>query len=155
MAVDRCLCFNLGLAHRKVARAFEEALAPLGLTMAQAHFLSCLFQQDAMRPVDLSRSLGVDAGTLTPMIDRLERLHLIRRCPDPEDRRAARICLEDAAWRIKPELEDRLKGATERLMGKFSPDEYASLLHLVQRLAGEEPDATKVAAAAAAGGGTP
>jgi DNA-binding MarR family transcriptional regulator len=154
VAVGHCLCFNLGLAHRKVARAFEEALAPLGLTMAQAHFLSCLFQADARRPVDLSRNLGVDAGTLTPMIDRLERLNLIRRCPDPEDRRAARICLEDAAWRIKPELEERLKTATERLMSKFSPDEYASLLQLVQRLATEEPESSKVAAGAA-GGGTP
>lgn len=154
VAVDHCVCFNLGLAHRRVSRAFEEALAPIGLTMAQAHFLSCLFAQDALRPVDLARALGVDAGTLTPMIDRLERMGLIKRCPHPEDRRAARICLEEPAWALKPEMEKQLALATERMRGKFSCDEYTQLMHLVQRLAFDEAEAPE-AAASAARGGTP
>lgn len=152
MPVEHCLCFNLGLAHRKVSRAFEEALTPIGLTMAQAHFLSCLFASDAQRPVDLARSLGVDAGTLTPMIDRLERMALIRRCPHPEDRRAARICLEPAAWTLKPELERRMASATEHLRRKFSPDDYMALLCLVQRLVNEDLEGVEVATTVAGGG---
>jgi DNA-binding MarR family transcriptional regulator len=152
MPVEHCLCFNLGLAHRKVSRSFEEALAPLNLTIAQAHFLSCLFAQDAQRPGDLARALSVDAGTLTPMIDRLERMTLIRRCPCPEDRRSAKICLEPLAWSLKPEMEARLAAATEQLRGKFSPEDYTRLLMLAQRLAHDEVDSEEVAAASAGGG---
>ena len=67
------------------------------LTIAQAHFLSCLYEKDGLLAKDLARELEVDAGTLTPMIDRLERQGLVRRCPHPDDRRATRICLSDEA----------------------------------------------------------
>ena len=137
MPVHECPCFNLGLAHRKVVRAFEEALQPLGLTIQQAHFLSCLYEADGQLPKELSRALGVDAGTLTPMMDRLERMGLVKRCPYPEDRRAIRVCLTEAAERLRPEVEARCAEVSERLMSKFSPEDYERFLGLVRRLTEE------------------
>lgn len=149
MAVHHCPCFNLGLAHRRVARAFEEALAPLNLTIAQVHFLSCLYEQDARLSKDLARELGVDAGTLTPMVDRLERMGLIRRCPHPEDRRASRICLEPAGRRLESEINESCRTATEQLMTKFSEEDYTQFMRLIRLLvdsAGEK-DARDVGSA--------
>jgi DNA-binding MarR family transcriptional regulator len=140
MPVNQCPCFNLGLAHRKVVRAFEEALAPLNLTIAQAHFLSCLYDQDQQLGKDLARELGVDAGTLTPMIDRLERMGLVRRCPHPEDRRATRICLTAEAEQLRDEVRARCCQVNERLMGKFSKEEYERFLELLRQF-GAEADA--------------
>jgi DNA-binding MarR family transcriptional regulator len=137
MALDHCPCFNLGLAHRKVVKAYEEALAPLNLTIAQAHFLSCLYEQDQQLPKDLARALGVDAGTLTPMIDRLERMGLVQRCPHPEDRRATRICLTDEAERLAPEVAERCRDVHARLLSKFSPEDYERFLLLVRQFAQE------------------
>ncbi|MEB3198289.1 MAG: MarR family transcriptional regulator [Candidatus Sericytochromatia bacterium] len=134
MSVERCPCFTLGLAHRRVQRFFEEALSPLGLTVAQAHVLHALFSQDQRQAKDLARELQVDAATLTPMLDRLERLGLVRRCPDPQDRRATRICLEERAHRLRPAVETTLSGATERLVSLYAPDEFATLMRLIQRL---------------------
>lgn len=144
MAVNNCPCFNLGLAHRKVVRAYEEALAPLGLTIAQAHFLSCLYAQDQMLAKDLARELGVDAGTLTPMIDRLERMNLVRRCPHPEDRRATRICLTETAEALRERVEATCHAVNERLMSKFSTEDYERFLTLVRQFA-EEAEAETVA----------
>jgi DNA-binding MarR family transcriptional regulator len=134
MPIHHCPCFNLGLAHRRVARAFEEALAPLNLTIAQVHFLSCLYEQDARLSKDLARELAVDAGTLTPMVDRLERMGLIRRCPHPEDRRASRICLEPAGRRLEAEIAVCCRTATERLMTKFSDEDYTQFMRLIRLL---------------------
>jgi DNA-binding MarR family transcriptional regulator len=144
MPVNQCPCFNLGLAHRKVVRAYEEALAPLNLTIAQAHFLSCLYEQDQQLGKDLARELGVDAGTLTPMIDRLERMGLVRRCPHPEDRRATRICLTEAAEKLREEVKSTCGAVNERLMSKFTPEDYERFLTLVRQFA-EEAEAETVA----------
>ncbi|MEB3224018.1 MAG: MarR family transcriptional regulator [Candidatus Sericytochromatia bacterium] len=137
MGLDACPCFNLGLAHRRVARAFEEALEPLGLTVAQAHCLHVLFVADGRSAKDLARELQIDSGTLTPLLDRLERSSLVRRCPDPADRRAMRICLEERAHRLKPAVEAALAEASARLAGRFDPSEFATLMTLVRRLVDE------------------
>ena len=137
MPINQCPCFNLGLAHRKVVRAYEEALAPLGLTMAQAHFLSCLFDQDEQSPKDLARELGVDAGTLTPMMDRLERMGLVRRRPHPDDRRATRICLTEAGLALRDPVKERCGEVYERLMSKLSAEDYERFMQLVRQFAQE------------------
>lgn len=148
MAIDDCPCFNLGLAHRKLLRAFEDALAPLGLTVAQAHGLSVLYCHDGQLAKELARELSVDAGTLTPMLDRLEKLGLVTRCPYPEDRRATRICLTERAHRLRPSIEAALAEASTRLAAKFTPEELETLMALVRRLVEDEPVPVRSAAGA-------
>lgn len=139
MDVQQCPCFQLGLAHRRLTRLFEEATAPLGLTIPQAHFLSCLHERDARLAKELARELGLDAGTLTPMIDRLERMGLIRRCPHPEDRRASRICLEPAGRALQPELQNRWQRLSTELAQRLGPTDYDQLLSLLAKIGDESP----------------
>lgn len=139
MPIDDCPCFNLGLAHRKLLRAFEDALAPLGLTVAQAHALSALYHQDGLLAKDLARELSIDAGSLTPMLDRLEKQGLLARCPHPEDRRATRLCATERARELRPALEAALSAASARLAEKFAPEELETLLTLLRRLVEDEP----------------
>ncbi|MEB3328617.1 MAG: MarR family transcriptional regulator [Candidatus Sericytochromatia bacterium] len=139
MALDGCPCFNLGRAHRRVARVFEVALEPLGLTVAQAHCLHALFSRDGRPAKELARELQIDAGTLTPMLDRLERSGLVRRCPDPGDRRATRICLEERAHRLRPAVEAALESASARLAARLAPAEFVTLMRLLRRLVDEGP----------------
>ena len=143
MAIDDCPCFNLGLAHRKLLRAFDDALAPLGLTVAQAHCLSALFCRDGLLAKDLARELSIDAGTLTPMLDRLEKQGLLTRCPHPEDRRATRLCLTERAHRLRPSLEAALREASAKLERKYTPEELETLLGLLRRLVDDEPVAAR------------
>lgn len=143
MSVHDCPCFLLGLAHRKLVKAYEEALAPLNLTIAQAHFLSVLFARDGQVCRELATELGVDAGTLTPMIDRLVRQGLVRRCPDPDDRRATRLCLEPAGRRLEPEISGRTRAVLEAFKSRFTEAEYVQFYDLVGRVA--DPDGREAA----------
>ena len=150
MSVDGCPCFNLGLAHRKVLRAYEDALAPLGLTVAQAHAMSVLYAFDGALAKDLARELSIDAGTLTPLLDRLEKQGLMVRCPHPDDRRATRLCLTEKAHRLRPSIEAGLCEASQRLMQRFTPAEYETLMALVGRLLEDAPEGARAGAAAGA-----
>jgi DNA-binding MarR family transcriptional regulator len=138
MATGDCPCFNLGLAHRKVLRAFEDALDPLGLTVPQAHAVSVLYRNDGLLAKELARELQVDAGTLSPMADRLEKQGLLTRCPHPVDRRATRLCLTERAHRLRPSIEAALCEAQARLAAKFTPEELETLMALCKRLVEEE-----------------
>ena len=138
MSLTNCVCFHLGLAHRRVMRAYEDALSPLGLTVAQAHFLAVLFESDASLSRDVAKALGVDACTLTPMVDRLARQGLVKRCPHPDDRRATRLCLEEAAWALRPHIEARLSAVNAAIKNKLTPLQWDFLLDLTKRLSDED-----------------
>lgn len=61
----------------------ESALSP-----AQMHALEMLGHMGAPTMKTLAGRLGVATGTLTAMIDRLEKLGLVERKPNPADRRS-------------------------------------------------------------------
>lgn len=66
-----------------------------GLTLPQFDVLAELARADrrGFTFVELSRLLVVTSGNLTGIVDRLERQHLVRRRPDPHDRRVVRLRL--------------------------------------------------------------
>lgn len=137
--MEHCPCFSLGVAHRRSLRVYEDALLPLGFTVPQAHGLFVLYARDGRSAKDLARELQVDAATMTPLLDRLEKRGLVRRCPDPDDRRATRVCLEERAHRLRPALEAALTEAAQRVSALFSADEYHTLLSLLHRLSHVAP----------------
>ncbi|MEB3284630.1 MAG: MarR family transcriptional regulator [Candidatus Sericytochromatia bacterium] len=134
VVVEQCPCFSLGVAHRRSLRLYDEALLSLGLTVAQAHVIFALYAQDGLSARALAMELQVDAASLTPMLGRLEKRGLLRRCPDPGDRRAVRICLEERAHRLRPSLEEALGRAARRVSDLFTEDEYRILMTLLNRL---------------------
>jgi DNA-binding MarR family transcriptional regulator len=71
----------------RAAHALAVALAPLGITQAEAHVLARLACGPA-RIRDLHRAFGHKRSTLTAVLDRLERRGYVRRAPDPDDRRS-------------------------------------------------------------------
>ncbi|MGI9253368.1 MAG: MarR family winged helix-turn-helix transcriptional regulator [Thermomicrobiales bacterium] len=81
-------------------------------------------------PVALAGRMGVSRAVMTGLLDRLEQRDLVRREPDPRDRRRLRIVLTDSG-----------QEATARL-GRTVVEELAGQLHL-----GSEEDLTAVEAA--------
>jgi DNA-binding MarR family transcriptional regulator len=85
---DTCLCLHMQRAARALARRFDEALRPVGLTNGQFSLLMALNRPapPAMGPVALL--LAMDRTTLTAALKPLERRGLIEIAPDPADRRS-------------------------------------------------------------------
>ncbi|HEY5211378.1 MAG TPA: MarR family transcriptional regulator [Stellaceae bacterium] len=119
---DTCLCLHLQRAARVVARGFDEALRPLGLTNGQFSLLTALHRPEPAGIGDLSALLGMDRTTLTAALKPLARRGLVTIAVDAGDKRGRRVALTPAGrallsdavpiWRkTHRAIERRLDGA--------------------------------------------
>ncbi|WP_370643256.1 MarR family winged helix-turn-helix transcriptional regulator [Roseomonas cutis] len=97
---DHCLCLFTQRAARTLARRFDEALRPLGLTNGQFSLMMSLNRPEpaAMGPV--AALLGMDRTTLTAALKPLERRGLVQVLVDPADRRSRRLRLTPDGMRL-------------------------------------------------------
>jgi DNA-binding MarR family transcriptional regulator len=93
---DTCLCLHLQQAARAVARRFDTALRPLGLTNGQFSLLMSLNRPEAASIGGVSTLLAMDRTTLTANLKPLERRGLVTVSVDDADRRGRRLTLTPA-----------------------------------------------------------
>jgi DNA-binding MarR family transcriptional regulator len=79
---------------RRLQRSMDETLAEFGLDTAEHKALSTLAQAGEpyrSTPGKLSKRMELSSGAITNRLDRLEQAGLIRRLPDPDDRRGVLV----------------------------------------------------------------
>lgn len=91
---DQDLARALSVLHRQVALRYGAVAREAGLTLQQAELL-CQLERSTPSFGELARLLGCDKTNVTGLVDRLERRGLVRRAPDPADRRVSRAILTD------------------------------------------------------------
>jgi DNA-binding MarR family transcriptional regulator len=92
---DNCLSLHLQRAARAVARRFDDAFRPLGLTSGQFSLLMALSRPMPWRMGELAGVLAMDRTTLTANLKPLERRELVTVTVDENDRRSRRLMLTD------------------------------------------------------------
>jgi DNA-binding MarR family transcriptional regulator len=92
---DRCLCLHAQRAARALARRFDEAFRPLGLTNGQFSLLMALNRPEPPTIGSVAALLAMDRTTLTAALKPLERRGLVTVQADREDRRSRRLLLSD------------------------------------------------------------
>jgi DNA-binding MarR family transcriptional regulator len=95
----------------------------LGLGASDSQFLTLLRTRGAMTPGQLAEASGLTSGTVTGVIDRLEKAKLVRRERDDGDRRKVFVVpMADAADRLAPVYAGQ--GATlQRVLAQRTPAE--------------------------------
>ena len=92
---DRCLCLHVQRAARTLARRFDRALRPFGLTSGQFSLLMALNRSDPPRIGDLAAFLAMDRTTLTAALKPLVRRGHVVTSADAGDARSTRLTLTD------------------------------------------------------------
>jgi DNA-binding MarR family transcriptional regulator len=90
---DHCLCLATQRAARTLARRFDEALRPAGLTSGQFSLLMSLNQPQPPSIGAVAGLLAMDRTTLTANLKPLERRGLATTAVDPDDRRGRLVSL--------------------------------------------------------------
>ena len=90
---DSCLCLHVQRAARALARRFDEALRPLGLTNGQFSLLMSLNRPEPAGMASVATLLAMDRTTLTAALKPLERRGLVQVAHDPADRRSRLLTL--------------------------------------------------------------
>src|SRR5919199_6958028 len=85
---DTCLCLHVQRAARALARRFDEALRPVGLTHGQFSLLMALNRPEPAAMADVAALLAMDRTTLTANLKPLERRGLVAIDADAGDRRS-------------------------------------------------------------------
>jgi len=93
---DTCLCLHVQRAARALARRFDEALRPLGLTNGQFSLMMALNRPDPPSIGSVAALLAMDRTTLTAALKPLERRGLVGVAADPGDRRSRKLRLTPA-----------------------------------------------------------
>jgi DNA-binding MarR family transcriptional regulator len=93
---DTCLCFHLQRAARALARRFDEAMRPLGLTSGQFSLMMSLNRPEPASIGSVASVLSMDRTTLTAALKPLRRRGLVQVTVDPDDRRSRRLTLTRA-----------------------------------------------------------
>jgi DNA-binding MarR family transcriptional regulator len=121
-------------------RLLEEALAATaaeqGLSVPDGDILFTLRRSGEPRlsPSQLSQWLFVTSGTMTGRLDRLEKRGLIRRVPNPHDRRGMDVELTSEGRRLADELVTQHIQNEERMMSGLTREERRTLERLMRKL---------------------
>lgn len=90
---DACLCLHAQRAARALARRFDAALRPTGLTNGQFSLLMSLNRPAPPPMAPVAQLLAMDRTTLTAALKPLERRGLVELRVDPSDRRSRLLVL--------------------------------------------------------------
>lgn len=116
---DTCLCLHTQRAARALARYFDDALRPYGLTNGQFSLLMALNRPEPPSIAPVARLLAMDRTTLTAALKPLQKNSLVEIIADTSDRRSRLLLLTPKGsdllakavpvWReIHAELENSL-----------------------------------------------
>ena len=87
-----------------------------------------------LSPTRLARGLMLSSAGVTSRIDRLERRGLVRRLPDPNDRRGVIIELTDEGLAVVDAAVAANSASDRQLLERFDPQEIAQLESLLRKL---------------------
>jgi DNA-binding MarR family transcriptional regulator len=115
---------------------FHQAIADrLGLHPTDHKCADLIERNGSMTAGALADLTGLTTGAITGVVDRLERVGLARRAPDPRDRRRVVIELVDDSRR-RTEVAALFKGiaqASAELLQRYTDDELTLLLDFIER----------------------
>ncbi|MEN9203538.1 MAG: MarR family transcriptional regulator [Thermostichus sp. DG02_2_bins_29] len=130
----------LGLL-RDLARAYQAFenyagvhIRQMGLTSPQFDVLVTLGNTPGMTMKVLAKKTLVTKGTLTGIVDRLEKKGLVRREVPPENRRCFRIVLTEAGEKLFEEVFPAHVAYLKECFQKLDPAEIAQMQACLQRL---------------------
>lgn len=136
---DSCLCLHAQRAARALARRFDIALKPAGITSGQFSLLMSLNRPEPPNIGSVAALLAMDRTTLTANLKPLERRRLVETVTDPTDRRARLLRLTPSGRAVLAEavpIWRRIHAAIERPLSDSA--HLRAQLNLLSRSDGQD-----------------
>lgn len=118
-----------------VGDRIERSLEPVGLSLAKMGVLRHLVAAGESLPLgQLAERLSCVRSNVTQLVDRLEADGLVKRVPDPSDRRSVLATLTEEGRRAYEAGAQAQAAAESDLLSGLSDEEQAQLAELLTRL---------------------
>ncbi|GAB4438743.1 MAG: MarR family transcriptional regulator [Chloroflexi bacterium OHK40] len=112
----------------------RRVLETVDLSPLEFAVLQRLDPSQGRRLTDIGAELLCVKSTITRLVDRLEADGLVRRMPDPDDRRAQRLVLTPRGISVRDEAAELHSAAVERRLSLLAPAEQQLLCELLAKL---------------------
>lgn len=113
---------------------FSHYLTTLDIDLKNFGIMFALFGQGPLSQVELGQHMGIDRAPMVQHIDRLEQRGLVKRTPNPQDRRAHAIVLTGKGQEVLAQALDLARRVEAEILAPLSSEEQAQLNHLMNRL---------------------
>src|SRR6478672_6070489 len=110
---SREILFTISDVGRLLRTYADQKARRHGMTRAQWAVLLRLQRREGLKQSDLADDLDIQPITLTRLVDRLCDNGLIERRPDPNDRRAKRLYLTEAARPLIGHISEEVEAIAE------------------------------------------
>jgi len=122
---------------KHLERSVQETLSDFDLNGGEFDVLATLRrsgQPYQLSPTELFNTLMVSSGTMTHRIDRLEQSDLVKRTPDPNDRRGTLIVLTDKGFNLIEKAVEAHVDNGHRILRGLETSEREALMLLLRKL---------------------
>ncbi len=130
---------DLGAAFAWLTRAMVDAEEPVlrahGVEMWDYVVLSALEDGPSSTQSELAAAVRRDKTRLIPILDRLETRGLLRRTPDPADRRNRVVEMTPTGRELLASCRTEIRGVEAELLAGIEPAERAVFVDVLERLA--------------------
>ncbi len=95
LQLDNQICFRLYTAARLITQAYTPMLTELSITYPQYLVLMVLWENDNQPVNDIAHRLVLETNTVTPLLQRMERLGIVSRKKGEHDKRQQIVSLTE------------------------------------------------------------
>lgn len=117
-----------------MSRQFRAYFGQLDLTFPQALVLTALGEEGPMPISRLAQYTGSANSTISGIVDRLEKLQLVKRDRSEQDRRVIYVKLTDEYNSIRQKLEPNVSEYLSKLLRQLSGEERDQILAALNKL---------------------
>ena len=103
LQLDNQICFRLYTAARMVTQAYTPILTALGITYPQYLVLMVLWEKDNQPVNDIAHRLLLETNTVTPLLQRMEKLGIVSRKKGEQDKRQQIVSLTEKGNALEEE----------------------------------------------------
>ena len=133
LQLDNQICFRLYTAARLVTQAYTPMLTELGITYPQYLVLMVLWEKDEQPVNDIAHRLLLETNTVTPLLQRMEKLGIVSRKKGEQDKRQQIVSLTPKGKELEEEAYAQVpSGMNEQLSS--CPLKLEDYQHLAQEL---------------------
>ncbi|MEO1771132.1 MULTISPECIES: MarR family winged helix-turn-helix transcriptional regulator [Enterococcus] len=134
MKIEECINFLLSVSQHKVFKHYSQLLEEQGVTPAQAGILSCLWNKGQLTPKKIAEALHLEAPTISGILDKMQKLELIEREVDPNNRRVVLVSTTKKADNMQSAIESVTQRLNDDVLSAFSDEESQLLKKLLEKL---------------------
>jgi MarR family transcriptional regulator, 2-MHQ and catechol-resistance regulon repressor len=124
----------LARAYRAVARQLRRDIERHGLVVSEFGTLEVLYHKGDLPVGDVSERVLLTSGSMTHVVDKLERRGLLVRRRCPEDQRITYLAITPAGRALMAAMFPAHAEAIRRATAGLGPDEKRMLVSLLKRL---------------------